>query len=94
MIFLKINFLNNNADFVRVSIPKMQFFPSLSLAKGKLDEKNEWKIFTAKIAEKASFSQLPYLEYDFMIANKVRLNLAVLKISETSQEHNSGGVLC
>ena len=27
MIFLKINFLNTNADFVRVSIPKMIFFP-------------------------------------------------------------------
>ena len=27
MIFLKINFLNTNADFVRVSIPKMHFFP-------------------------------------------------------------------
>ena len=34
-----------------------------------------------------------YLEYDFMIANIVRLNLAVLKISETSHEHISGGVL-
>ena len=29
-----------------------------------------------------------------MIANLVRLNLAVLKISETSQEHTRGGVLC
>ena len=28
MIFLKINFLDINADFVRVSIPKMHFFPS------------------------------------------------------------------
>ena len=27
MIFLKINFLNTNADFVRVLIPKMHFFP-------------------------------------------------------------------
>ena len=27
MIFLRINFLNTNADFVRVSIPKMHFFP-------------------------------------------------------------------
>ena len=28
MIFLKINFLDINADFVRVSIPKMHFLPS------------------------------------------------------------------
>ena len=27
MIFQKINFLDINADFVRVSIPKMHFFP-------------------------------------------------------------------
>ena len=27
MIFLKINFLDVNADFGRVSIPKMHFFP-------------------------------------------------------------------
>ena len=36
---------------------------------------------------------LPYLEYDFMVANLVRLNLAVLKISEASQDHTRGGVL-
>ena len=36
----------------------------------------------------------PYLQYDFMIANIVRLNLAVLKISETSQEYTTGIVLC
>ena len=40
-------------------------------------------IYTSVIAEKASFLSLPYLEYHFMIANIVRLNLAVLKISET-----------
>ena len=49
--------------------------------------------YTSEIAEKAYFS-VPYLEYDFMIANIVRLNLAVLKRSETSQEDVSGGVLC
>ena len=32
---------------------------------------------------------LPFSEYDFMIAK-----LAVLKISEMSQEHSRGGVLC
>ena len=30
------------------------------------------------------FFSVLYLEYDFMTANIVRLNLAVLKISETS----------
>ena len=38
--------------------------------------------------------RLPFSEYDFMIAKLVRLNLAVLKISEKSQEHSRGGVLC
>ena len=50
--------------------------------------------YTSQIAEKASFFSVPYLEHDFVIANIGRLNLAVLKISETSQEHNCGGVLC
>ena len=50
--------------------------------------------YTSQIAEKASLFRLPCLKYDFMIANIFRLNLAVLKISETSQEHTSGGVLC
>ena len=49
---------------------------------------------TSQIAEKASFYSVPYLEYDFMIASIVRLSLAVLKISETSKEHASVGVLC
>ena len=35
------------------------------------------------------FFRLSYLEYEFMIANLVRLNLVVLKISETRE-----GVLC
>ena len=46
-----------------------------------------------KLQKKILFS-VHYLEYDFMIANIVRLNLAVLKRSETSQEDVSGGVLC
>ena len=37
---------------------------------------------------------LLFSEYDFMIAKLVRLNLAVLKISEMSQEHSRGEVLC
>ena len=40
------------------------------------------------------FFWLPYLKYDVMIANLVRLNLAVMKTSEASQEHTRGGVLC
>ena len=40
--------------------------------------------YTSQIVEKAYFFRLPYLKYDFMIANIVKLNLAVLKISETS----------
>ena len=39
------------------------------------------------------FFRLPYLEYNFMIANLVRPNLAVLKTSETTQGHTHGGVL-
>ena len=68
---------------------------SHSLAKRKLAEKNEWK-FSNQSGEtryasiylknrKRSFFfcffWLPYLEYHFIIANLVRLNLAVLKIS-------------
>ena len=49
---------------------------------------------TSQIAEEASFFQLPYLEHDFMMANLVRLNLAVLKILEISQEHTCCGVPC
>ena len=76
-----------------------------SLAKGKLDEKNKWKfsyqsggVIYASLyltnRRKKLFLRLPYFEYDFMIANIVRLNLAVLKMSETSHEDASGGVLC
>ena len=35
-----------------------------------------------------------YLEYDFMMANLVTLNLAVLKILKTSQEYTSSGMAC
>ena len=78
---------------------------SLSLAERKLAEKNEWK-FSNKSGKvmyasiyltnhrRSFLFCLSYLEYHFMIANLVRLNLAVLKISETSQEHTRGGVLC
>ena len=37
------------------------------------------RLYTSQITEKASFFRLPYLEYDFVIADIVRLNLAVLK---------------
>ena len=37
--------------------------------------------YTSQIAKEVSFFRLPYLEYHFIIANLVRLNLAVLKIS-------------
>ena len=78
---------------------------SRSLSKRELAEKNEWKFlisqvrscmlpYTPQIIEDTSFFRLPYLESDFMIVNLVRLNLAVLKISETSQEHTPGRVLC
>ena len=50
--------------------------------------------FVSQIAEETSFFWLPYLEYDFTIDNLVRLNLAVLKMLETSQEYTLGGVLC
>ena len=79
---------------------------SLSLAKRKLAERNERKfsnqssevmhasIYLTNHRRSFFFFQLPYLEYDFMIANLVRLNLALLKISETSLGHTRGGVLC
>ena len=37
-------------------------------------------------AKEVSFFRLPYLEYYFIIANLVRLNLAVLKISIRQRE--------
>ena len=37
--------------------------------------------YTSQIAEEAPFFRLLYLEYDFMIANLVKLNLAVPKTS-------------
>ena len=50
--------------------------------------------YTSQIAEKPFFFfQLPHLEYEFTIANIILLNLSVLKISETFQEHTSGGEL-
>ena len=50
---------------------------------------------TSQIAEGISFFfRLLYFEYDFMIVNLVRLNFAVMKISETSQKHTLSGVLC
>ena len=42
---------------------------------------------TSHVAEKVSFFFFPYLECHFMIATIVRLNLPVLKISETYQEY-------
>ena len=59
---------------------------SLSLAKRKLAEKNEWnlsnqsgEVTRASIyltnCRRSLFFQLPYLEHDFMITNLVRLNL-------------------
>ena len=50
--------------------------------------------YTSKIAKKPSFLRLPYLEYGFIVANVVRLNITVGKISEASQEYTSGGVPC
>ena len=47
--------------------------------------------YTSQIA---AFLQLPYLQYCFMIANLVRLNLAIRKKSETFQEYTRGGMLC
>ena len=46
--------------------------------------------YTSQIA---AFLQLPYLYY-FMIANLVRLNLAIRKKLETFQEYTRGGMLC
>ena len=39
--------------------------------------------YISQITEEASVFRLSYLEYDFMIANLVTLNLAILKILET-----------
>ena len=50
--------------------------------------------YTTQITEEASICRLFYVEYKFMIANLVRLNLALMKISEMSQEHTHDGVLC
>ena len=36
---------------------------------------------TSQIAKEDFFFRLPYLEYHFIVANLIRLNLAVLKIS-------------
>ena len=54
---------------------------SLSLAKRKLAEKNEWNLsnhacfdIPRKLQKKLHFFQLPYLKHDFMITNLVRLN--------------------
>ena len=66
---------------------------SFSSAKRKLAEKTEWKFSNQsgeviydsiylKITEEDSFFRLSYLEYNFMIANLVTLNLAILKILE------------
>ena len=60
---------------------------SLSLAKRKLAEKNEWDLFnqSGQVTHASIYLtncrrslflfQLPYLEHDFMITNVVRLNL-------------------
>ena len=65
--------------------------------KKKLAEENGWK-FSYQSGDviyvsiyltnrrRSFFFWLPYLEYDFMIANLFRLNLAVLRISETFQD--------
>ena len=37
--------------------------------------------YTSQIEEESSFFRLHFLEYDVMIVNLVRLNIAVLKIS-------------
>ena len=47
-----------------------------------------------KSQKKPSFLRLPYLEYGFIVANVVRLNITVGKISEASQEYTSGGAPC
>ena len=64
---------------------------SLSLAKRKLAEKNEWNlsnqsgevthasIYLTNCRRSFIFFQLPYLEHDFMITNLVRLNLIFWK---------------
>ena len=37
--------------------------------------------YTSQIAKEVSFFWLPYFKYHFIIANLVKLNLAVLKVS-------------
>ena len=80
---------------------------SVSLTKRKLHEKKKINgsfltnqvrscslPYTSQIAEKASFLSVTILELHFIVANSVRLNLAVLEISEKSQERTRDGVLC
>ena len=74
---------------------------SVSLAKRKLHEKKKIngsfltnQVRSCRIAEKASFLSVTILELHFLVANSVRLNLAVLEISEKSQERTRDGVLC
>ena len=62
---------------------------SLSLAKTKLREKNEWEF--SNQSGQVMYASI-YLKN--RRRNLVRLKLAVLKILETSQEHTRGGVLC
>ena len=38
--------------------------------------------YTSQITEEPSCFRLSYLEYDFMIANLVTLNLAIMKLLE------------
>ena len=45
--------------------------------------------YASQIAEEVSFFWLPYLEYHFIIANLVRLNLAVLKISIRQRDNRN-----
>ena len=66
---------------------------SHSLAKRKLAEKNEWKfsnqpgevmyasMYLTNCKRSFFFFWLPYFKYHFIIANLVKLNLAVLKVS-------------
>ena len=42
----------------------------------------------------SSVTLFTYLKYGFIVANVVRLNITVGKISEASQEYTSGGVPC
>ena len=42
----------------------------------------------------SSVTLFTYLKYGFIVANVVRLNITVGKISEASQEYTSGGAPC